>query len=171
MKRLFLPLFTMFVVATTGFAHAGTVTFQFINKTPLSFDYSLQLANQDIGTGISNLVTVGKENVQRLTTTPSIGPQQASHWQSYQVSSHTGFDLIAFNMMTPDGQTYGLRRKTLKASAHYCLVSNDFPGANMTIVLEQDPRDAGLKLREYTPDGDVCTFGVTQGYGPSLDGR
>ncbi|MDE2120890.1 MAG: hypothetical protein KGJ64_09360 [Betaproteobacteria bacterium] len=170
MKRWLLTLFALFVVAAAGPAHAGAVSFNFVNKTSLSFDYSLQLANGHKNQFL-NVSTLGKATVQELTATPSIGPHQASHWQSYEVASSNDFDLIAFNMMTPDGRAYGLRWRVLKPDLHYCQVPAHASGVNMSIALEQDPQDGSLRLLEYTPDGDVCSFPVTAGFGPSVGAR
>ncbi|MDE2119156.1 MAG: hypothetical protein KGJ64_00540 [Betaproteobacteria bacterium] len=169
MRRFLVMLWT---VAATGGAipvHAGTVSIQFVNRTNLSFDYSLQLANQ-FDTSLENRSFLGKNTVRDLGASPAIGPQQGSHWQSYEVSPPWGSDVISFNMLLPDGKAYGLRYKFPASRQHSCQIPADAHGVNVSIVLEQDRHDGELRLLEYSPDGDVCRFPVEEGFGPSLWG-
>lgn len=169
MQRLLLMLWAAVATCVSIPAHAGTVSYQFVNKTNLSFDYSLQLANQ-FEELIRNASFLGKNTIRDLGTTPVIGPQQGSHWQSYEVAPSYGSDVISFNMLLPDGKAYGLRYKFPAGRQHSCQIPADAHGVNVSIVLEQDPHDGELRLLEYSPDGDVCRFPVEQGFGPSLWG-
>lgn len=157
MRRLFLSVFAVLVVATAGLAHAGTVSYQLVNRTDLSFDYSLRMANLGFET-VSHQSYLGKRSAAELSVTPSIGPRQASSWQSYQVAPWYDNDGVGFDMLTSDGRVYELHRD---GSYALCDLPDGSQGVNVPVVLEQVAGSAALQLRVYTPDGDACVLQVT----------
>ncbi|MDE2119157.1 MAG: hypothetical protein KGJ64_00545 [Betaproteobacteria bacterium] len=167
MRRLFLSVFTVLVVATAGLAHAGTVSYELINRTDLSFDYSLQLAHVLYFTSPTNPSYLGKSTFSQLTDTPSIGGQQVSSFQSYIPATAPRQDGVAFAMRTPDGKTYGMW-PTLEG--HTCEIPRDADGVNVQFVLLNRGRSGAQKLHliEYTPDGGTCDFSVVPGGGTPL---
>ena len=168
MRRFVIMLAAWLCVGSAASAQAGTVSYQFINRTSLSFDYSLQLANAT-ATQFTNHSYLGKEIYPDLTSTPSIWPQQASPWQSYTPARWDQKDAVAFNMRTGNGTNYGL---LAPFGYHACGIPSDADGVNMQFVLEDrgPPGDPKLVLIEYTPDGNTCEFRVAQRVGPVLWG-
>lgn len=168
MKRLLLLLSMLAAAGIARLAQAGTVSYQFINQTSLSFDYSLQLANvSDIFS--SNRSYLGKNTPAELTRIPVFGPGQMSDMRSYEVASTPYRDGVSFNFMTEDGARYGLRPAFF---FHTCNISRSTSGVNVQFVLvdrgsREEPK---LVLIEYTPDGDTCEYRVTEGFGPVLWG-
>lgn len=145
-------------------ARADSVSYQLINQTELSFDYSLQLANMQ-GRHITSPSYLGKSTTSQMSVAPILGPGERSPWQSYQLGSWQQADGVAFNMLLPDGRRFGMKNVL---AYHSCNIARNWGGTNVMFVLEHEDGGNSLQLIEYTPEGGHCTFGITEGYGPTL---
>ncbi len=147
-----------------------SVHVEFRNDTSLRFDYSLQLANsigEDMEYQPGQFVSFGKPSLVELTNQPIMPAHGHSVDKSYAIASYLEHDHVAFNMVTVDGQEWGLRGIVGGSFQHGCRLSQDWNGKWIMFLLEQ--HGAGkLVLVERLPNDDECVFTVTPGFGPSL---
>ncbi len=157
-------------------ARAGMVYYRLYNRTGLTFDYSLQLGNYVGFSYVLNRSFAGKASSALLTDKPIIPAFGDSPDIPYHIAEPGQSDAVAFNMRTPDGEEFGLRFKSNLLSMfltahdmHYCQLPPKWNGERISFTLQPSHGPGNdLELLEALPDGERCTFGVTQGYGPQL---
>lgn len=142
---------------------------QFVNKSDLSFDFSLYVKSRPSGssgrTGYDNPAWLGKYSPDQLKDIPISFPNtpftiNAYYWTDQSFGN--SYDWIGFNLKTPAGKTMGLTNK-VTGDVHYCNFQGDDDG--QIVVYSFEGNGGGYTLYAIMPSGN-CSFSVTDGYGP-----
>ncbi len=153
-------------------AHADEapwVSVQLVNRSSRSFDYSLQMASlKRPFYRVISLVTLGKPSIGEITDVPIIAPGYGSGWARYTYNTRFWTsDGVSLNLQTPAGKRFGMRSWP-PLSPHTCNIPPSMREGY--VLLNVQDRGSGFVMYEQLSNGDVCAFGLTDGYGPAFRG-
>ncbi len=178
------PMKTLLLVALLTCSpfevHAAQVQVQLLNATKLPLDYSLQMAHYSYEHATFR-VYLGKQLTPWIGYEPILGPAEVSPFVTYVTTGPgEGSDAISLNLRARAGWTeqtgwrylrFGMRNK-IGGGPHGCDLHAGGPiHDGETILLDLRKHWFwSYALHEILPNGDSCTFYLSEEFGPVVWG-